>query len=562
MSTFLLIGSSLTSLILFCAVSVNAQPDLNRLKLLYWQAPTILNPHLATGVKDAEAARIVYEPLATLMADGQLIPILAADIPSLDNGLLSDDYRSVIWPLKTGVQWSDGEPFTADDVVFTYEYITDPTVGAFTAAAYASIESVEALDATTVKITFAQPTSNWTDPFVGGLGLILPAHQFQDSLDKDPQSAAANLKPVGTGPYVVTDFKPGDVVLYAANPFFREADKPYFQEVELKGGGEPLTAAQAVVQTGDADYAWNIQVEAALLDTLNTEQGTIQSNLSSQIERILFNFSDPNLVVDGERSHRSTQHPFFSDRRVRQAFNFAIDRDTIATEIYGGAATTDLIAFPLELRSITPHSFDLEQARILLDETGWVDTNGDGIRDQQGIEMTVLFQTSTNSLRQQVQQVIKQDLAQIGVNVELKAVESSIFFSGDPANADNVGHFYADLQMFTTGNRSPDPTSYLKRYTCAEIAQQANNWLSPNFSRYCNPDVDALFNTLMQTTDPDERRRLILEINDHLVSKDFAVMPLVIRSLPAAVSNDLQGLNPTPWDLDLWNIQDWRREDP
>ncbi len=232
------------------------------LKLLYWQAPTILNPHLSTGFKDIEASRISLEPLASYNAKGELVPFLAAEIPTQENQGLAKDGKSVTWKLKKDLKWSDGMPFTAKDVAFTYKFIIDGKTGATTAGNYQLVEDVVAIDDYTVKIRFLKPNPAWADVFVGGEGLILPEHIYQNFLGETAREAPANLMPIGTGPYRVVEFKPGDVVIYEPNPYFREASKLGFKRIQLKGGGDPTSAARAVLQTGEADFAYNIQVEA------------------------------------------------------------------------------------------------------------------------------------------------------------------------------------------------------------------------------------------------------------------------------------------------------------
>lgn len=306
------------------------------LKLLYWQAPTILNPHLSNGFKDAEASRITLELLGTYDAAGNLVPVLAAEAPTLENGGVSEDGRSVTWKLQPGLKWSDGEPFSAADVVFTHQFVTDPEVAAISAATYEPIESVEALDETTVKITFKEPNPAWGNVFVGTEGMVLPRHSFAEYLGARSREAPANLMPVGTGPYRVVEFKPGDVVIYEPNPNYRGANSLGFSRIELKGGGDAVSAARAVLQTGDVDFAYNLQVEAPILEQLSAAgRGEVVANFGSLMERILINFSDPNADVDGERSHVSKPHPFLTDPAVRRALSLAVDREAIATQLYG-----------------------------------------------------------------------------------------------------------------------------------------------------------------------------------------------------------------------------------
>ncbi|BAT54844.1 ABC transporter, oligopeptide binding protein [Nostoc sp. NIES-3756] len=534
------------------------------LRLLYWQAPTILNPHLAQGTKDFEASRIVYEPLASYDKDGKLVLFLAAEIPTPENGGIAKDGRSVTWKLKQGVKWSDGQPFTAADVVFTYQFIANSAVGSTTFANYDAVSSVQAIDDHTVKINFQKPNPAWSLPFVGLNGMILPRHIFEKFNGSNAREAPANLIPVGTGPYRVVEFKPGDTIIYEANTSFREANKPFFKRVELKGGGDATSAARAVLQTGDVDYAWNLQVEAPILKQLEAAgKGRLDISFGSFLERIAVNHTDPNKQTkDGERSSLEFPHPFFQDIKVRQAFNYAIDRDTINQQLYGVSgrpAANILVAPDIYNSPNTKYEFNLKKAADLLDEAGWKDTNGNGTRDKNGVEMNVLFQTSVNPVRQKTQEIIKQSLTSIGVGVELKSVDGSIFFSGDPSNPDALNRFQADLQMLSTGNNNPDPGAYMKGFTCDEIPQKKNNWSKPNYSRYCNPEYDKLWQQSNTELNPEKRRQLFIQMND-LLFKDIGLIPLIARADVNGVSNRLVGVNLTPWDTDTWNIKDWQQK--
>jgi peptide/nickel transport system substrate-binding protein len=193
-------------------------------KLLWWQAPTILNPHLAQGSKDFNASRLVLEPLADINDKGELVPVLAAEIPSVENGGVSKDAKTVTWKLKKGVKWSDGQPFTSKDVKFTYEYVIDEKTTATTIANYTVIESIETPDDYTVVIRFKDPNPAWMNVFVGPYGRILPQHILKDYVGEKARTAPFNLNPIGTGPYKVKEFKPGDVVVYEMNENYREPD--------------------------------------------------------------------------------------------------------------------------------------------------------------------------------------------------------------------------------------------------------------------------------------------------------------------------------------------------
>lgn len=539
----------------------NATED--TLRLLYWQAPTILNPHFSSGFKDSEASRITLEPLASFDAEGNMVLFLAAEEPTLENGGVAADGTRVTWKLKEGLTWSDGTPFTAADVAFTYEFIVNPETATTTAGSYDIVESVEALDDTTVQITFKEPNPAWYLVFTGTEGMILPRHIFQDYNGANGREAPANTMPVGTGPFRVVRFVPGDVIVYEANPNYREADRVAFSRVELKGGGDAASAARAVLQTGDVDYANNLQVEANVLQQLEAAgQGSLVTNFGSLVERIIVNFTDPNqATADGEVSSTENPHPFLSDRQVRQALNLALDRETIATQLYGpaGQPTTNFLVAPETFLSAnTSYEYDLEAAAALLEEAGWVDTNNNGTRDKDGREMQIVFQSSVNPVRQKTQEIVKQSFEQLGIGVQIKSIDASVYFSGDPASRDTLERFEADLQMFATGNTNPDPGAYLKTYTCDEIVQKANNWSKGNYARYCNPAYDALWQQAATELDPQARQDLFIQMNDLLIN-EAAVFPIVHRADVSGVSNRLEGVSLTPWDLSTWNIAEWRR---
>jgi|UniRef100_A0A7C1FS18 peptide/nickel transport system substrate-binding protein len=532
-------------------------------KLLWWQAPTILNPHLAQGTKDFDASRIVMEPLADVNDAGELVPILAAEIPSVENGGVAKDAKSVTWKLKRNVKWSDGTPFTSKDVKFTYEYVINEATTATTMGNYQVIESIETPDDYTVVIKFKNPNPAWMNVFVGPYGMILPEHVLRDYVGEKARNAPFNLNPIGTGPYKVKEFRPGDVVVYEINENYREPDKPYFAQVEMKGGGDATTAARAVLQTGEVDYAWNLQVEATVLDQLEKAGvGVVEVIEGVNVERILINMTDPRKEVDGERSKLGVPHPWQSDLRVRQAYALACQRDVIANTLYGraGKATSNILVAPERFVSKnTSWKFDLNEAAKLLDEAGW--TKGpDGVRQKDGVRMEIVYQTSINPVRQKTQEIIKNAFEQLGIKVELKSIEASVFFSSDPGNPDTYAHFYTDIEMFTNGPSSTYPLDYMISWYGKEdnIAQKANNWAGNNIERWQNEEYDKLFEQAQTELDPKKQEELFIKMND-LVVNNVVVIPLVHRNSVSGRKKDLTGLELSRWTDETWNIANWRR---
>jgi peptide/nickel transport system substrate-binding protein len=534
-----------------------------KLRLLWWQAPTILNAHLSNGLKDIDAARVVYEPLAGFNRHGEFVPILAEEIPSFDNGGLSHDGTAVTWRLKKGVVWHDGHPFTADDVIFTWEYAADSATAAVTTSSYQNIVRIDKQGDHTVKVVFRNPTPFWYDAFFASRGQILPKHLFARFRGQDARNAPYNLKPIGTGPYRIDEFKPGDVALFEINPNYHIPNRPFFDSVELKGGGDAASAARAVIQTGEFDFAWNLQIEKDVLERIDRQgaRGKVRIYPGSGIEHIQLNRTDPWTEVDGERSSLKAPHPFLVDPLVRQAYNLLIDRRTIAHQLYGaaGQATSNFLESPKRFQS--PHTrweFNLEKAAQLLDQAGWK-RGSDGVRVRDGRRMTLLYQTSVNPLRQKTQAIVKKAFEQVGVGVELKAVNPGVFFSSDPGNADGHAKFHADLQMFTATPGSPDPQAHMTQFVSWEIARKANNWTGQNVVRWVNAEYDRLWKQAATELDPVKRATRFIAMNDLLID-DIAVIPLIWRNEVVAVSQSLQGLELTTWDSNLWDLAYWYRQ--
>src|SRR6266705_712689 len=433
------------------------------LKLLWWQGATLLNPHFAVGTKDQEGSRIFYEPLAGWDDDGNLVPMLAAEIPDLENEGLARDGKSVTWKLKPNVQWHDGRPLTADDLVFNWEYAADPATAAVTVGSYKDVK-VEKVDALTVRVLFKKPTPFWADAFVGARGMIIPKHLFEPFKGDKSRDAPANLKPVGTGPYRFVDFNPGDIVKGELNPTYHEPNRPHFDSIEMKGGGDAVSAARAVIQTGEYDYAWNMQVEDEILQRLEKGgRGHVNIDQGGNIEHIQLNSTDPWTEVDGERSSAKTTHPLLSDRAVRQALALLVDRAAVQEHIYGrtGIATGNFVNNPERFRSKnTKWEFSIDKANQLLEAAG-CKRGPDGVRAKDGKKLKLVYQTSINQPRQKTQAIVKQACQKAGIDVELKSVTASVYFSSDVANPDTYSKFYTDVQMFTTTMGEPDPTQFM-----------------------------------------------------------------------------------------------------
>jgi len=526
--------------------------------ILLWQGPTILNPHFATGTKDQEACRPFYEPLARYDADGNLVPVLAAEIPSRRNGDIAADGRSTIWKLKRDVVWHDGRPFTADDVVFNWQYATHPAASAFTGGFFANVRDIEKIDSHSVRVNFERPTPIWSR---GCNVPIVARHVFEPHLGARSGEVPADVKPMGTGPYTFVSFRPGDLVVGQANPRYHMANRPYFDSLEIKGGGDAVSAARAVVQSNEFDFAWNVLAEDDVLAALQANgTGRVVYRPTGNVEMILLNASDPWTDMEGERSNPHSSHFAFSDPAVRQAFGHLIDRRGIERHLFGraAAATFNVLNHPPEFDSIgTIADFDIDRANAVLENAGWR-RGSDGIRSRNGHRLHLLYQTSTNSARQKIQAIVKHACAKAGIELELKAVDASVFFSSDPGSPDTFGKFYADMEMYLASRGGgTDPDRFMQQWTSWEICRRSNGWLRQNKSRWHSPDYDRMFRDSENELDPVKRAALFMQMND-LVCHTGHAIPIVTRAQVSAVGKDIQAPL-SGWDLALSGLHDWYR---
>ncbi|SVA44530.1 uncharacterized protein METZ01_LOCUS97384 [marine metagenome] len=542
-----------------------------QLNLLYWQAPSTMNPNLSGGTKELEASSVVLEPLARYDEKGNMLPWLAESIPTVGNGGVSKDLTSITWKIKKGIKWSDGSAFTADDVVFTYDYCIHPDTGCSHTNYYTGISSVKALDRHTVKIQFNVAKPFPYSAFVGYNTPILQKAQFDGCQGAKAQECTKqNFYPIGTGPFKVVDFKANDVIVFEANPNYRDPNKPAFSKLVFKGGGDATSAARAVLETGEMDYAWNLQVEPEILTKMQQAgKGTVVSAFGTAVERLMVNFANPDPALGEDRSeyiggnNNRNAHPFLSDYNVRRALSLAIDRQILVDAGYGqaGKISCNVLPAPAIYASTANDECktqNIAEANRLLDAAGWK-RGSDGIRQKDGVRISILYQTSTNSVRQATQAFIKEMWKQIGVETELRNISASVFFGSDPGSPDTYQKFYSDIEMYTNTFSGTDPEAYMAGWSCSEMPQKSNKWAGNNMPRWCNPAYDALSAKMSKTAALKDRIRMAKAMNDMLM-QDYAMIPLIHRGGVSAHSNTISGVRMNEWDSELWNIADWTRK--
>jgi peptide/nickel transport system substrate-binding protein len=338
--------------------------------------------------------------------------------------------------------------------------------------------------------------------------------------------------------------------------------------VILKGGGDPASAVRAVTVTGDWDIAFTLQIDPDALRAALGDRGAVYGPPGTGVEKIQFNFSDPNTEVDGQRSQKDTPHPFLTDPAVRDAIAVAIDRQTIADRLFGGAPTDppgrNILTGLAQYESPnTAWEFDPEKARSILDEAGWV-LNGN-VREKDGVPLELRYVTTTTLQRQKVQAVVKANLEEIGFAVEIASIDGSIFFDGDAANDQNFTHFYSDMQQYTDGATSAFPLNYMKYWYAGpddeNMAQRSNEWTGTNKTRYRSADYDAAYEGISAVTDPEDAIALFIQLNDMVIDEVVEIPLVQVVADRFVTSNEIRADNiaVSAFGDIVWNIANWNR---
>lgn len=543
----------------------------DNLLIFQWQAPSQANGLLSSGTKDLLAGSLVNEPLVEFTPGGDPVPALAAELPTVANGGISADSTSVTYNLRDCVLWSDGTPFTSADVVFSYDYCQDDATGCSADPASAVI-GVEAINDLTVKISFDSPQPFPFIIFSGYTGTILQKAQMEACVGAPATGCSdQNFSPVGTGPYTVTELRPEDTVTYAVNPYYRGGaeGKPYFSTVEIKGGGDAEASARSVLEIGEGDYAWNLQVAPEILGPMEAAgNGRVVTSFTADVEHINLNQTNPDGPTPGEFGDDfSNTNPFFfgeEHKVLHDALSIAIDRDAIVQVAYGAAGSPTCNIWPVGTESspnndaLCTYSPDL--ANSMLEKAGYVDTNGDGVREApDGAELSWEFVTSTNAVRQSTQDLIKAYWEAIGVKVEMRNEVASIFFDGTCASDACIWKFFTDIQMYTSPANNSFASGYLEGWRTDQLPTEADGWGGSNLVRLFSEDFDAKQKVLSSTPlDDPGQDALVHELNDIIVS--WSTIPLVHRGSVSGISNSITGYgDPNGWDSEYWNIEEWAR---
>ena len=459
--------------------------------------------------------------------------------------------------------WNDGTPVTSAVVEFTINWFLDKENASTSYSQFETIDHVEIIDDKTIKVVFTNPNPFWMNPFAGtSTGYLYPKHILEGGKEAHDAFLSA---PVGTGPYKIESFTPNDEVRYVINEHYREPNKPFFSSIYLKGGGDPAAAARAVIQTGEYDFAWYLQAEISVLTEMESDDapGQVIPYSAATVERIHFQFADPRTEVDGQPAEVNTPNPRLSDPAVREAIATAINRQLIVDEFYGddmSVAVNIVQGDPLTYSENTSYTFDPDKARQILDDAGWA--LNDGVREKDGVKLDLTYATETNALSQKTQAVVKANLEDIGIQVQLESIDPGMFYDASAGNTLNLNHFYWDMNMWKSVPPSPRPITFMNNWYSGEnldnISQESNGWSANNTQRYISEEFDALYLAALEETNPEALADLFIQMNDHLI-QNFVIVPLVVVGTPRGMSKRLreENISLAPFSYDYWNIANW-----
>jgi len=523
----------------------------NVVTLGIYQEPETLNTYI--GVQTV--ITYVHKPFAEYLIDvndkGEYFPVLVEEVPTVKNGGVSADGLTITYKLKKGVTWSDGAPFTSDDIKFTWEAIVNPKNLVKSRSGYDLIQSVSTPDRYTAVVKYKE----FYAPYLTRFAPVLPKHILGNL--PDINDAPYNRKPVGTGPFMVTEWVSGDHITMLKNPNYREAnkvkiDKLFFKIIPSREVGI------AQLQAGDIDGVWDL-IEAQIPTMENNRNVSLCLSSSLTSERLILNFSTPLPPNNGNPEY---PHPILSDLRVRQAIDYGIDKQEIVNKLLYGKApvgTSEMPAGWAANPNIKPRPYDPEKAKQLLDQAGWK-PGADGIREKNGVKMRLKITTTTgNKLREMVQQVLVAQLKKIGMELYIENVPSSVLFGSWANDADRKKGRY-DIMMYTTGPGIDPHQQFEGYFHSKQIPTQANGGSGYNYTRHRDAQLDNFIDMAGKTPSLEGRADYYRKAQERIAE----VIPHIYvfqRLTVHAFRNNVKGWKPNGYGIidavETWNVADW-----
>lgn len=525
--------------------------------LIIPEEPTTLNYFMADAAIVRQAAEATaMTGLDTINEKGEYVAALAQELPTLENGGLSADYKTVTWKLREGLKWSDDQPLTSDDIKFTVEVLSNPDAGALVGTSgFSLITSVETPDDVTAVLTYSDPYPGYLDQFAYGL---YPRHATGEPADM--ANWEWNRNPVGAGPFIVSKWESGSSITMTRNPNYYEAGKPYLDSLVFAIVPEPA-AQTAMMLNGEAQFQlWPGEFKADYDKLLagKASQHLIPGIWNMAID---FNLSAP---FDGDPS-ASAPHPILGDIRVRQAIASAINYQSLQKDVLQGGVSDSTNPFAYgwyQCDLPRKFGFDVAKANQLLDEAGWV-MGTDGIRAAKGamyakdgtrLSLELQGYTAFDPL-QLTEEFIVENLKAVGVEARIQNYDFSIIFGSYQDNSPRAIGDY-DMLIFDRGFTT-EPQGYnFDAYHSSRITT-AENPTGGNYFRWVNPKVDAALELAGSSFDLQTRKDAYCQIGQAVID-DLPQVYLYLFQDNYGVADNLDGYVLSTWGSMSWGAQNWK----
>lgn len=495
----------------------------------------------------AELSTFVVEPLLIPLADGNYEPVLAEDVPTVENGGVSEDGLTVTYRLREGITWSDGDAFDAADVAFTLEVIQNDANATVAGPEYGPVEEVRILDDLTFEVVMSEPNRLYLDLFQD----VLPSHRF-DSTTISTSDELVEL-PLGTGPFVFTEWDRGDrLELERNDAYWRDPAKPYLDGISVRVVPDTVAATSSFTN-GDYDTVFFF-VSADLPNLLREEADGAPIEVAVQetpswVEWIWLNHSAP--------GQPGTPNPVLSDPAVREAIDLAMDREGIIDTVLEGQGTLvgSFLYAGWGATDIAPTSYDPEAAAAVLENAGWVE-GPDGVRSKDGVRAELSFMTiAGDASRELYQQIIQQNLAAVGIDVTIQNRPAEEIFAGYEDDGALARGAY-DLMMSRDGYYI-DPKGWTDVFTTGSIPS-ADNPGGFSYSFWSDAEFDALAAQAGAEIDVAAAQPMYRELAERFAAERVA-LPLYSSTWGWAWSEDLEGVDATTYWDGIWpSVADWR----
>jgi peptide/nickel transport system substrate-binding protein len=532
----------------------------SQITIVIAEDPPSFNATINQSGFDVLVMELTMLGLADLDQEGNAFPELAAELPTVDNGGVFIDEENgimdVTWKLRQDIKWSDDTPVTADDVVFTYDAVVDPETG-YWIAGIDYVDGVEKIDDYSVVVHYNAIYPGYLTQFGGYLMAIWPSH-YCDA-EQGWSQWDCGLEPLSTGPYLLQEWVQNDHLTFVKNPNYYEPGKPIIDQIIVKIIPDEAVRKQMLIN-GDADL--DMWTPEPVIDELANYSDKVEVSLSPVdrwVMRIFFN-----LAAKGTTDAEAIPHPVLSDVRVRKAIQMGIDVKTIAETFFFGYADkvwTEFFRPPYNICDVPEPVFDPEAANALLEEAGWIDQNGDGVRECHGcttgaeegypMEMEFITYAEYGEALDLTQVFIAEEMGNIGIKLNISIVEGTVLWeSTENGGIEQSGNF--DMDIWDDGYSGSDPIDYLWGYYYSEAALPDYGY---NYGRYINPTIDELIDN-SYTLDEELRKENFCQMAS-ILAEDLPELLLFTTVDANAHSLRLQGVQSNANEIVTWNAADW-----